>query len=96
MNWHLLTLLPDAVAAGVPGRVKEEFEAAFRAAGGPRTMALFRRESEGVLELFFTPECTRHAMDLLKRYGAAPCASPSLLGLELLVGHNEITYYLAT
>lgn len=96
MTWYLLTLLPDVVAAGVPARVKEDFTAAFRAAGGPRTMALFRRESEGVLELFFTPECTRHAMDLLERYGASPCAAPSLLGLELLVGHNEITYYLTT
>ena len=96
MSWHLLTLLPDEVAAGVPARVQEDFTAAFRAAGGPRTMALFRRESEGALELFFTPECTRHAMELLERYGATPCESPSLLGLELLVGHNEITYYLTT
>ncbi len=35
-------------------------------------------------------------MELLERYGATPCESPSLLGLELLVGHNEITYYLTT
>ncbi|WP_129126435.1 hypothetical protein [Geomonas oryzae] len=96
MNWYLLTLLPDEAAAGVLARVKEDFTAAFRAAGGPRTMALFRRESEEGVELFFTPECTRHARELLERYGAAPCASPSLLGLELLVGHNEITYYLTT
>lgn len=96
MNWHLLTLAPDEVAAGVPARVREEFTAAFRAAGGPRTMALFRRESEGGVELFFTPECTRHAKELLERCGALSCDAPSLLGLELMVGHNEITYYLTT
>lgn len=97
MNWHHLSLGADEVAAGALATINDDFIAAFRAAGGPRTMALFQRGGEeGALDLYFTPESTLHAWGLLERCGATPCAGPPLAGLELLVGHNEITYYLTT
>ena len=94
MSWRHLLLGPDEIAAGKLDAIRDAFTASFRAAGGPRTMALFRREGESGTDLFFTPECGAHAGELLEEYGTAPCAAPSLVGLELLVGHNEITYYL--
>lgn len=97
MNWYHLSLGAEEVAAGKVESLKEEFGAAFRSAGGPRTMALFQRENAaGGTDLYFTPECASHALPLLEKYAATVAESPSLVGLELLVGHNEITYYLTT
>jgi hypothetical protein len=97
MQWHHLALSADQVCAGTLIRVVDEFTAAFRAAGGPRTMALFQRGADnGALDLFFTPDCAIHARRVMEGCGAAPCAAPPLAGLDLLVGHNEITYYLTT
>ncbi|WP_236025883.1 hypothetical protein [Geomonas azotofigens] len=97
MQWHHLSLSAGEVAAGRSTAIQKGFTALFRSAGGPRTMALFRKEAgEGGLDLYFTPECQLHAWPLLQEVGATPCAPPPLSGLELLVGHNEITYYLTT
>ena len=95
MNWYHLRLTDAQVAAGEVRQYREDFEAAFAAARGPRTMALFQRECEqGGADLFFTPECSNHAARLLSEWGCTPCERPSLIGLNLLVGHNEITYYM--
>lgn len=97
MNWYHLGFDGDMVAAGKVASIKEGFAAAFSAAGGPRAMALFRKgRDDGGVDLFFTPDCGTFAAELLEESGALPCEGPSLVGLELLVGHNEITYYLTT
>lgn len=93
MDWHHLMLESEATTEAV----KERFLTSFRNAGGPRAMALFRRNAEGgKIDLYFTPDCAVHAAALLEELQAEPCAGPALAGLELLVGHNEITYYLTT
>jgi hypothetical protein len=95
MNWYHLRLTDAQVAAGKVRQYQEDFEVAFAAARGPRTMALFQSECEqGGADLFFTPECSNHAAELLSEWGCTPCERPSLIGLNLLVGHNEITYYM--
>ena len=97
MSWYHLGFDGDMVAAGKVVSIKEGFTAAFGAAGGPRAMALFQRgRDDGGVDLFFTPDCGTFAAGFLKESGALPCEGPSLVGLELLVGHNEITYYLTT
>ncbi|HBA88005.1 MAG TPA: hypothetical protein DCZ75_08415 [Geobacter sp.] len=97
MDWYRLSIDADLVAAGKVASVKDRFTASFRAAGGPRAMALFQRPGEeGAIELFFTPDCGAFGAGLLDELGAEPCDGPALVGLELLVGHNEITYYLTT
>jgi hypothetical protein len=95
MDWYRLTLNSAQVAAGKVQEYKEAFETAFTAARGPRIMALFRRDcDDGGVDLYFTPESGKHAAELLAGWGCVPCSTPPLLGLQLLVGHNEITYYL--
>jgi len=95
LSWHILTLSAAQVAAGKVAEYREAFEKAFTAARGPRTMALFQRESDGGgLDLYLTPECGQYASDLLQQWTCSPCDRPSLVGLHLLVGHSEITYYL--
>ncbi|MBJ6752536.1 hypothetical protein JFN91_20160 [Geomonas sp. Red421] len=97
MQWHHLPLGAGDDSAARLTAIADAFTALFRSAGGPRTMALFRRQAgEGGIDLYFTPECEVHAWPLLQECGAPPCAPPALTGLELLVGHNEITYYLTT
>ena len=97
MSWYGLSLNHDEVAAGRVGLLKDAFGAAFVAAGGPRAMALFQRVREdGGTDLFFTPDSGSFAREFLEESGAVACQSPSLVGLQLLVGHNEITYYLTT
>ncbi|QXM09311.1 hypothetical protein [Geomonas subterranea] len=96
-QWHHLLLGAGDITAGRLQSIEEAFTALFRSAGGPRTMALFRRDAgEGGIDLYFTPVCELHARQLLLDSAATPCAPPPLAGLDLLVGHNEITYYLTT
>jgi hypothetical protein len=95
MNWYIVTLSAAQVAAGTAAQYGDDFQKSFAAAAGPRTMALFQREREdGGVDLFLTPETLQHAKELLERWGCSPCERPSLVGLNLLVGHNEITYYM--
>jgi hypothetical protein len=95
MDWSRLILTAEEVAAGAVQPYREAFSDAFTAARGPRTMALFARElDDGGIELLFSPESAEHAAPLLEEWGALPCERPVLLGLELLVGHTEMTYYM--
>jgi len=95
MDWYYLTLAGDLVAAGLVSRYQKAFEEAFVAARGPRAMALFQKVADGGgVELFLTPDCGRQAAQLLAQWGCVSCERPSLIGLQLLVGHNEITYYM--
>jgi hypothetical protein len=95
MDWFRLTLSGEQVAAGKVQEYQEEFEKAFTAARGPRIMALFRKDNDqGGVDLYFTPEAGKHAAELLAGWGCVPCSAPALLGLHLLVGHHEITYYM--
>jgi hypothetical protein len=95
MSWYSVTLGSDEVAAAKMAAYKDAFQKAFAVAGGPRTMALFEQTgNDGQTVLFLTPECAEHASELLEQWGATPCERPSLVGLNLVVGHNEITYYM--
>ena len=95
MNWYRLTVSSAEKAEGKVLQCRDAFEKAFAAARGPRGMAVFYREGgEGGGDLFFTPDCGKYAADLLEEWGCTPCERPSLVGLQLLVGHHEITYYM--
>jgi hypothetical protein len=95
MRWYRFTLTPAQVADGEAQRRTEAFSEAFSAAGAPRMMALFQRErADGGLDLYFTPDCGEFAAELLDAWGSVPCERPPMRGLQFLVGHNEITYYL--
>ncbi len=95
MTWYRSILNSPQVTAGEAKSRKEAFSAAFTAARGPREMALFQvRHPDGGLDLYFTPACAEHAMELLEKWEATPCERPSPRNLEFLVGMNEITYYL--
>jgi len=95
MSWYRSTLTPGQVAAGEAQRRKEAFAKAFAAASAPRMMALFRQErADGGLDLYLTPDCGEFAAALLREWDGVSCERPSMAGLQLLVGHNEITYYL--
>lgn len=97
MSWYRASFGVDLAATDAIASIREEFAAAFRAAGGPRTGALFQKVREdGKIDLFFTPESAAFAADVIERSGATPCAPPPPAGLQLLIGHNEITYYLTS
>lgn len=95
MNWYRLTLSREQVAGGEVHERKEAFLAAFTSACAPRAMALFQQVREdGGLDLFLSPDCGEQAEELLAEWGCVSCERPSMVGLHLLVGHNEMTYYL--
>ena len=95
MSWYRLTLNSAQVAAGELQQRQEAFDEAFGAARAPRTMALFQQAREdGGVDLFLTPDCGEHAAELIEEWGCTPCERPSMIGLHLLVGHAEMTYYM--
>jgi hypothetical protein len=95
MSWYCSTLSPEQVVAGESQRRIKVFSEAFATAGAPRMMALFQRErADGGLDLYLTPDCGEFAAELLRNWGSVPCERPPMPGLQFLVGHNEITYYL--
>jgi len=95
MSWFRVTLSPAECAAGEIQHRTKDFYEAFSLAGAPRMMAMFQRERlDGGLNLFFTPECGEYVARLIEEWGGVPCDPPTMAGLHLLVGHNEITYYL--
>jgi hypothetical protein len=95
VNWYRLTVNSAQVAAGEIQRCKDAFDQCFSAARAPRTMALFQQAREdGGMDLFLTPDCSEHAAEFLKEWGCTPCDHPSMIGLHLLVGHAEMTYYM--
>jgi len=94
-SWYRLSLTKIQAEEGEIEARKQAFDEAFAAAGAPRIMALFKQEREdGCTDLFFTPDCGTFAAELLKEWRVIHCARPSLIRLHLLVGHNEITYYM--
>ena len=94
-SWYRLSMTKSQVEEGEIEARKQAFDEAFAAAGAPRIMALFKQEREdGGTDLFFTPDCGTFAAELLKGWRVIPCVRPSLIRLHLLVGHNEITYYM--
>ena len=95
MSWYRSTLSLAQIAAGEVQRHTEIFSEAFFAAGAPRAMAMFQQgRADGDLDLYFTPDCGKFAAGLLGDWGSVPCDRPPTAGLQFLVGHNEITYYL--
>lgn len=95
MTWYRISLSAAQLDNGELERHSEEFAAAFKAAGAPRTMALFQKEgADGGLDLFLTPDCAVHAATLLEAWGCTPYDRPGMAGMHLLVGFNEITYYI--
>lgn len=95
IHWYRLTLTAAQVTAGEVEKRKAAFDEAFTAARAPRMMALFQQAREdGGIDLFLTPQCIDYAAQLIAEWGCTPCDRPSMAGLHLLVGHNEMTYYM--
>lgn len=95
MTWYRFTLTAGHLDKGELDRYKEGFAAVFKAAGAPRTMALFQKEGpDSGLDLFLTPDCAEYAATLLEEWGCTPCDRPGMAGMQLLFGFNEITYYI--
>jgi len=95
MTWYRIALTAEQFDKGELERYRVDFAAAFKAAGAPRSMALFQKVgADGGLELFLTPDCAEHAAALLDAWGCTLIDRPGMAGLHLLVGFNEITYYL--
>jgi len=94
-SWYHFSLSAEQVAAGELQKRRDAFTESFAAARGPRTMALFQwRHADGGLDLYLTPDCGEHATELMAEWQCTPCERPLPTGLQLLVGHNEITYYM--
>jgi hypothetical protein len=95
MSWYRLTLSRAQVAGGEMRHRREAFSAAFAMARGPRSMALFLQvRQDGGLDLFLTPGCGEHAAQLLEAWRCFSCDRPSMIGLQLLAGHQEMTCYI--
>ncbi len=95
MSWHRLTLNPAQVASGEAQRCREAFSEAFKGLV-LRGRWLFSSSigTMGRMDLFFTPECSEHASGADCGVGLHPLRASLDGRLELLVGHNEITYYM--
>jgi len=90
MSWHKITL--NSREAGVP-QVEDlelKFDALFMAAGCPPDMALFAsRSRDGGLDLYFSPEASIMAGELVRAYGGQDCEPPRADQVELVEGFRN-------
>jgi hypothetical protein len=77
-------------------RLQREFEAIFMTHGGPRDAAMFSNQDPARdHEFYFSPGALRIAGDIIRRYGGAPCETPSQSEAALLVGEADARRLLA-
>ena len=86
-QWFSLPLGDGVLAFEPKDALREQFPAAFQAAGQPAHMAVFtRHEMEGRLQCEVIAYFTPAAGALARQTGAQPCEQPSPNELDLLVG----------
>ena len=86
-NWHSLSLGDGMMADEPSEEIRAAFQAAFKAAGEPTDMAVFKRnESEGRLHCEVIAYFSPSASGLAQLFDAEPCPRPSRSGLGLLAG----------
>ena len=89
-NWFSLALGDGVLAFEPKEALREQFPAAYNAAGQPAHMAVFtRHEMEGRLQCEVIAYFTPAASALAQHMGAEPCEQPTPDELDLLAGDTE-------
>lgn len=90
-HWFSLALGDGVLAFEPKEALREQFPAAFDAAGRPAHMAVFtRHELEGRLQCEVIAYFTPAASVLAQQMGARPCEQPAPGELDLLVGDASV------
>lgn len=90
MSWHKITLGVRECDIHQVEDLELKFDALFMAAGCPPGMALFAAPAkDGGLELYFTPDASVMAGELLKAYGGHNCEPPRAEHVELVEGFRN-------
>lgn len=89
-TWFSLPLGDGMMADEPSEEIRAAFEAAFKSAGEPADMAVFKRlESEGRLHCEVIAYFSPSASGVAQLFDAEPCQRPSRSGLGLLAGDED-------
>jgi hypothetical protein len=78
MPWFKVVISMENLYKGLDNRIKNEFDLLFTKAGSPEDAVLLsNRLSSAGIELYFSPEASRFAYQLIVQYGGEQCAEPS-------------------
>lgn len=88
MAWYSIDMPEESVTDGGYHRFCRQFQRAFIGAGAPPEMALFacRNVTAHGRRLYLTPSSTGYVPDLVRSYGAEPCAVPESGAVTLVYG----------
>lgn len=87
-TWYKVAQTADDAAGGLGSRLHVEFTTLFvanRFPAGPALLAAGDDHPEPYA-IFFSPDAVTIAADLIRRYGAQPCAAPRREDVTPLVG----------
>ena len=89
-TWYSLPLGDGMMADEPSEEIRAAFQAAFKSAGEPADMAVFKRlESEGRLHCEVIAYFSPSASGVAQLFDAEPCQRPSRSGLGLLAGDED-------
>ena len=89
-TWYSLPLGDGMMADEPSEEIRAAFQAAFKSAGKPADMAVFKRlESEGRLHCEVIAYFSPSASGVAQLFDAEPCQRPSRSGLGLLAGDEN-------
>jgi hypothetical protein len=86
VKWHKITLNPQEAGMRHMEDVELKFDALFMAAGCPPEMALFAARGGKGLDLYFTPDASIMANELIQAYEGSDCEQPRADQVELVEG----------
>jgi hypothetical protein len=73
-SWHRVLISADSLERLGAGGLMDNFEKAYRAAGAPPGVEVYRNEIDGAHVFFFSPQASAMAAHVLEQFGARRCS----------------------
>lgn len=90
MAWYEIDFAVDEHLPEIAGRLTDEFDALFLAAGCPKGMALFvTRASDERVAFYMSPAAAHYAHDLIEQFAGRACQPPRAPLVELVDGYEH-------
>ena len=86
MSWHKIVLSSDDIREVKMQEIQNKYSKLLIQSKDAALFSIILQE-KGV-ELYFSPEASKYAINIIQQYSAIPCEKPNKLDASLLVGHH--------